>query len=217
MFISSDRIIPPEDIFREFSSYVESNPTSQMIKEDGERFSIFTKKYCEICKRERIDVEESLIMRLKVFFDNPHADLSFYRDFIKSHPDYKISCLESSILIKDALESCNIKNSVVVFFANRKDNHEKIGHVFNIYWYRGEMFVCDTMGSDGPYMYEGYLSSVIPFKEYMYILPLIYENIRLFKEKENNFWTLNFNSGIMEPNDFQGKFSEIKITTLEKK
>ena len=208
MFFSSDRIILPKDIFRDFSSYMESNPTSQMSKEDGGKFSLFTKKYCEICKRERMELGESLIKRLQVLLGNPNRNLAWYRDFLKNNPNHKMSCLESSILVKDALDSCHIRNSVIIFSANRKQNYEKISHVFNVYWYRGEMFVCDMMAPDGPYMYRGYLSSVIPFKEYMYILSLLYEDIKLFGEKENNFWNLNFD---MNVDDLKG-FSEIKMT-----
>ncbi len=208
MFFSSDRIIPPKDMFRDYSSYVEKYPTSQMSKEEGDKFFPFVKKYCEICKRERMGLGESLIKRSQALSENPNCNLSWYRDFLKSSPNHKMSCLESSILIKDALESCNIRNSVIIFSADVKESHEKIGHVFNVYWYRGEMFVCDMMAPDGPYMCHGYLSSVIPFKEYMYILSLLYENIKLFGEKENNFWNLNFD---MKIDDLKG-FSEIKMT-----
>ena len=209
MFFSSDRLMIPNEMWSNFCSYIESKPASQMSVEDGKNFSNFTKRYCQICKRERMNLEESLFNRVQLIRSMGLINMARYRDFLKQNPNYKMCCLESTVLIKDALDSSNVRNSVIIVFGNKRDDGSLGSHTFNVYWYRDEMFVCDTMAQDGPYMYNGYLSGVIPFREYMYILNEVYDNIKLYGDRGNNFWNLTFD---MEVNNLEG-FSEIKMTS----
>ena len=146
--------------------------------------------------------------------DHNCRTMADYRDYLKQNKSHGVMCLESAILVKDALEKSKMENFVMIVYGNKVDSGES-SHIFNVYKYRDEMFVCDIMAEDGPYMYNGYLSSAIPFKEYMFILSEIYKDIKMFRDKNNNFWNLTFDVEI--ENLTKNGFGEVNLTMTKNK